>query len=296
MPNTKGNEIHLIFFHGLGDDYENATAFCEEMQSELMHPHGKPNFHTHAHKYPAAFQNYIPYALASLVCLGTSILLPAVILLTNRITARTALLAVLAALACVFLSMLLLMIPFLNKNQSLSKSSIEQISQLIDKGVKSENIVLFGHSFGGAIASEVLRHFANRDVKLGGIVFTSAFSSFHTAVKHFPMPQTKILSILPSFLLKGILKALNLEFDIVDNLRKSQNEKMPIVVINHAGDRLIPLPAQLANAIRGDPLLNGNLIKIHDDLWGSHNDTLDSGKLTKELKEVVLSKVTSRTR
>ncbi len=58
MPNTKEKEIHLIFFHGLGDNYKNATTFCKDMQSELMHHHDIPNFHTHAHKYPAAFQNY----------------------------------------------------------------------------------------------------------------------------------------------------------------------------------------------------------------------------------------------
>ncbi|WP_349967635.1 alpha/beta hydrolase [Wolbachia endosymbiont of Armadillidium arcangelii] len=209
------------------------------------------------------------------------------------------------------------MIPFLNRNQNLSKSSIEQISQLIDKGVKPENIILFGHSFGGAIASEVLRHFSDRDVKLGGIVFTSTFSSFHTAIKHFPMPQTKILSMLPSFRLKGILKALNLEFDIVDNLQKSQNEKMPIVIINHMEDKLIPLSAQLAIAMLDDAqkpkdekmpnyiedeltviaIRSGRyLIKVYDDLGGSHNNILGSAKLTRELKEVVLSKVTSRTR
>ncbi len=201
MPNTKEKEIHLIFFHGLGDNYKNATTFCKDMQSELMHHHDIPNFHTHAHKYPAAFQNYITYALTSFVCLLASILPPTVILLTNPITARTAGLAVLSASACVFLSILLLMIPFLNKNQNLFKSSIEKINQLINQGVKPENIILFGHSFGGAVASEVSRHFANRDVKLGGIVFTSTFSSFHTAIEHFPIPQTKILSILPSFLL-----------------------------------------------------------------------------------------------
>ncbi|CQD08807.1 putative hydrolase of the alpha/beta superfamily [Wolbachia endosymbiont wPip_Mol of Culex molestus] len=246
------------------------------------------------------FKIIVTYALTSFVCLLASILPPTVILLTNPITARTAGLAVLSASACVFLSIFLLMIPFLNKDQKLFKSSIEQIDQLIYQGVKPENIILFGHSFGGAVASEVSRHFANRDVKLGGIVFTSTFSSFHTAIEHFPMPQTKILSILPLFLLKRILKAFALDFDIADNLQKSQNEKTPIVIINHARDTLIPLPAQLVNAIRGDQLLNGNPIKIRDDLFiygdDPHNSVLDSGTLTEELREMVLSKVTSRTR
>ncbi|UIP92274.1 hypothetical protein JSQ73_003610 [Wolbachia endosymbiont of Anopheles demeilloni] len=59
------------------------------------------------------------------------------------------------------------------------------------------------------------------------------------------------------------------------------------------------MPAQLANAIRGDQLLNGNPIKIRDDLFiyedDPHNSVLDSGTLTEELREMVLSKVTSRT-
>ncbi|MFT4327397.1 MAG: alpha/beta hydrolase, partial [Wolbachia pipientis] len=82
--------------------------------------------------------------------------------------------------------------------------------------------------------------------------------------------------------------------------QKSQNEKTLIVIINHARDKLIPLPAQLANAMRDDRLLNGNPIKIRDDLciYGDdpHNSVLDSGTLTEELREMVLSKVTSRTR
>nr|WP_237398536.1 MULTISPECIES: hypothetical protein [unclassified Wolbachia] len=33
------------------------------------------------------------------------------------------------------------MIPFINKNQSLSQLSIKEISKLIDNGVKPENII-----------------------------------------------------------------------------------------------------------------------------------------------------------
>nr|WP_255359851.1 hypothetical protein [Wolbachia endosymbiont of Laodelphax striatellus] len=39
MHSTQEKEIHLIFFHGLGDNYKNATTFCKDMQSELMHHH-----------------------------------------------------------------------------------------------------------------------------------------------------------------------------------------------------------------------------------------------------------------
>ncbi|WP_341812107.1 alpha/beta hydrolase [Wolbachia endosymbiont (group A) of Conops quadrifasciatus] len=71
---------------------------------------------------------------------------------------------------------MLIIIPFINRDQSLLKPSIEEINELIDKGVRPENIILFGHSFGGAVASAVLKHFADKNVKLGS-VFLLALSA-----------------------------------------------------------------------------------------------------------------------
>ncbi len=189
------------------------------------------------------------------------------------------------------------MIPFINKNQSLSKSSIEKINELIDTGVKPENIILFGHSFGGAIASEVLKYFTDKNIKLGGVIFTSTFSSFHNAIKHFPIPQAKILSVLPSCVLKKMLKVLNLDLDIVNNIRELQNKNIPIVVINHERDTLIPYPAQLAKAVEDDLLLNRNPIKIvnlrgfTDD---PHNGVLSSWELSKNLADLIPNKTINR--
>ncbi|WP_458694747.1 alpha/beta hydrolase family protein [Wolbachia endosymbiont (group B) of Pararge aegeria] len=289
---NKENEIHLIFFHGIGDNYKNAARYIQD-RSTYLH---RSNFHTHAHKYPIAFQNYITYAIASFLFLGTSILLPTLILLTNPMTSSTASLAILAALTCTFLSVPPLMIPFINKNQSLSKSSIEKINELMEKGVKSENIILFGHSFGGAVASEVLKYFTDKNIKLGGVIFTSTFSSFHNAIKHFPIPQAKILSVLPSCLLKKMLKVLNLDFDIISNIQKLQNDNIPIVVINHARDTLIPYPAQLAKAV-DDLLLNRNSIKIVN-LRGftdnPHNGVLSSWQLSENLADLMPNKIMNR--
>lgn len=81
-----------------GDNYKNAARYIQD-RSTYLH---RSNFHTHAHKYPIAFQNYITYAIASFLFLGTSILLPTLILLTNPMTSRTASLAILAALTCTF--------------------------------------------------------------------------------------------------------------------------------------------------------------------------------------------------
>ena len=256
----------------------------------------RSNFYTHAHKYPIAFQNYITYAIASFLFLGISILSPALILFTNPMTSRTANSAILAALICTFLSISILMIPFINKNKSLSQSSIKKINELMDKGVKPENIILFGHSFGGAVASEVLKYFTDKNIKLGGVIFTSTFSSFHNAIKHFPIPQAKILSVLPSCLLKKMLKVLNLDFDIVSNIQKLQNDNIPIVVINHERDTLIPYPVQLAKAV-DDLLLNRNSIKIVN-LRGftdnPHNGVLSSWQLSENLADLMPNKIMNR--
>ncbi|MFT4313669.1 MAG: alpha/beta hydrolase [Wolbachia pipientis] len=290
---NKENEIHLIFFHGIGDNHKNATRY---IQGEFTYPH-RSNFHTHAHKYSTTFQNYITYATASFMLLGVSILLPILILLINPMTSKIASLAILAALTCTFLSVSLLMIPFINKNQSLSQPSIKEISKLIDNGVKPENIILFGHSFGGAVASEVLKYFADKNIKLGGVIFTSTFSSFHNAIKHFPIPQAKILSVLPSCLLKKMLKVLNLDFDIANNIRGLQNENIPIVIINHERDNLIPYPAQLAKGLEDNQSLNRNLTKIvnlKSFEYDPHNGVLFSCELNKNLLDFIPNKTINR--
>ncbi|WP_458694355.1 PGAP1-like alpha/beta domain-containing protein [Wolbachia endosymbiont (group A) of Anomoia purmunda] len=289
---NKENEIYLIFFHGIGDNHKNAQQclqhLCDRNRLRAI---------AHTHKYPATFQNYITCVIASFLFLGASVLVPVIILLMNSITPRTVGLAGLAALICIFSSIMLIIIPFINRDQSLLKPSIEEINKLMDKGVRPENIILFGHSFGGAVASAVLKHFADKNVKLGGVIFTSTFSSFHTAIGHFPIPQAKILSMLPSSIFKKSLKALDLDFDLVNDIRKLRDEgklNMPIVVINSKGDYLIPQPAQLAHAIENDVLLRGKLIKTVN-LKGCendpHNGVLSSCELNENLTDLILNKI-----
>ncbi|WP_264687964.1 PGAP1-like alpha/beta domain-containing protein [Wolbachia endosymbiont (group A) of Sympetrum striolatum] len=290
---NKENEIHLIFFHGIGDNHKNA-------QQCLQHLCGRNRLKAiaHTHKYSAIFQNYITYAAVSFLFLVASVSAPiAILLLISPITAGVVGLASLAALTCIFLSVMLIIIPFINRDQSLLKPSIEEINELMDKGVRPENIILFGHSFGGAVASAVLKHFADKNVKLGSVIFTSTFSSFHTAIGHFPIPQAKILSMLPSSIFKKLLKTLDLDFDLVNDIRKLRDEgklNMPIIVINSKRDYLIPQPAQLAHAIENDVLLRGKLIKIvnskryEDD---PHNGVLSSWELGENLIDLILNKI-----
>ncbi|WP_265034522.1 MULTISPECIES: PGAP1-like alpha/beta domain-containing protein [unclassified Wolbachia] len=286
---NKENEIHLIFFHGIGDNYKSAHNYVQGLN-------GSNN--NHAHKYPSAFQNYITYAAVSFLFLVASVSAPiAILLLISPITAGVVGLASLAALTCIFLSVVLIFIPFINRDQSLLKPSIEKINELMDKGVRPENIILFGHSFGGAVASAVLKHFADKNVKLGGVIFTSTFSSFHTAIGHFPIPQAKILSMLPSSIFKKLLKALDLDFDLVNDIRKLRDEgklNMPIIVINSEGDDLIPQPAQLAHAIENDKLICEKFIKtvnLQKSRDSSHNEVLFSQELGENFTDLILNKI-----
>lgn len=93
-----------------------------------------------------------------------------------------------------------------------------------------------------------------------------------------------------------MLKVLNLDFDIVSNIQKLQNDNIPIVVINHERDTLIPYPAQLAKAV-DDLLLNRNSIKIVN-LRGftdnPHNGVLSSWQLSENLADLMPNKIMNR--
>lgn len=52
---NKENEIHLIFFHGIGDNYKNASRYIQD-RSTYLH---RSNFHAHAHKHPTTFSKTI---------------------------------------------------------------------------------------------------------------------------------------------------------------------------------------------------------------------------------------------
>ncbi|WCR53418.1 MAG: hypothetical protein PG981_000440 [Wolbachia endosymbiont of Ctenocephalides orientis wCori] len=263
---SRSNEVHLIFFHGIGDNHERATMDCEATQKNFSQS-TKAKFYAHAYKYPIAFQYYLIFFVASLLFLIASVLAPVTMILCNPSIMMVGL-AILAALSCIALSISLLVIPFFNKDQNLFKSSIDKIDQLIDEGVKPENIILVGHSFRGVAESAVLKHFADEGVTLGGAFFNSAFSSFEVAIKNFPLPQTKILSMLPPSLFKKLLKALDLDFDVAKDIIKLQNEGLgtQIVVANNKDDELIPQAAQLIHSINHCP---SSIITI--DEKGDHN-------------------------
>ena len=125
------------------------------------------------------------------------------------------------------------------------------------------------------------------------MVFANAFSSFEKVIKYLPMFQLKVLNLLPSFLSKKLLKALDLDFDIVRDLRELHGErklKTPIVIINNESDKVVPLRAQLKCAAGEDKTLssqNEETIKILSAGEGSHEAVLYGSRLHTVLTELI---------
>lgn len=294
------DEIHIIFFHGLGDNYTNAYDYSKWI--EKSHKGKGHNIYAHAHEYPTAIRYYSIFFVASFLFLGASILAPIIMIACSQSVMMIGL-ASLAALTCIFLSMALIIAPLIYRDQKLFKSSVDKIEQLIKDGVKSEKIILLGHSFGGVTVSEVLKHFANKDIKLGGVIFANAFSSFEKVIKYLPIFQLKILNLLPLSLSKKLLKALDLDFNVVRDLCKLQSKESfntPIVIINNEGDNVVPLLAQLKHAVETESTLtltskNEKVIKtLNAESSASHGAVLDGYELHQALTDLIVDETISR--
>ena len=93
---------------------------------------------------------------------------------------------------------------------------------LIIKGIKPENVFVYGHSLGGAIAINL----AVNNPKIAGLIIQSSFTSMRDMVTH-----QKIYNFLPINLI------LTQRFDSINKLPKL---KMPILFIHGMEDSIVP--------------------------------------------------------
>jgi pimeloyl-ACP methyl ester carboxylesterase len=91
------------------------------------------------------------------------------------------------------------------------------------KAIKPENIFLFGHSLGGAIAMDI----AVRKPNAAGLIVESTFTSMQKMVE-----SRRLYNIFPIFLI------LNQRFDSLAKLRLL---RIPLMVIHGTYDRTIPV-------------------------------------------------------
>ncbi|HEX4758275.1 MAG TPA: alpha/beta hydrolase [Terracidiphilus sp.] len=93
---------------------------------------------------------------------------------------------------------------------------------LMAQGVRSEDIVLFGHSLGTGVATQMAEEF-----HVGGLMLLAPFMSIPKAAQvHYP------------FLPAGLLT-----LDRYENFKKIGNVHVPVLIVNGARDQVIP-PSQ----------------------------------------------------
>ena len=93
------------------------------------------------------------------------------------------------------------------------------ISWLIDKGVKEENIVIYGESLGTGVATHL-----SQNKNFAGIILETPFTSMVDAAKNF-YPYIPV-----SLLLK----------DKFDNKNKIRNINIPVLIMHGEADQIVP--------------------------------------------------------
>jgi hypothetical protein len=119
------------------------------------------------------------------------------------------------------------------------------------RGFAGENIIAFGESLGGGVASELALR-----LPLGGLVLQSTFTSVpELGAELFPWLPVRWLS--------------RIKYDTIHRLPRL---KIPVLIMHGATDDLIPFPhAQRNFAAANEP-------KLFCELDGTHNDALGDGR------------------
>lgn len=93
------------------------------------------------------------------------------------------------------------------------------INGLVAQGVKSENIILFGHSLGTGVATQMAEEF-----QVGGVMLLAPYRSIpEIAQLNFPCFPAKYLAL-----------------DRLENVKKIKNIHVPLLIVNGAMDQLVP--------------------------------------------------------
>ena len=103
--------------------------------------------------------------------------------------------------------------------EGLYKDGRSGINWLVKKGVKEENIVIYGESLGTGVATHL-----SQNKKFAGVVLETPFTSMTDAAKTF----------YPFIPVNLLLK------DKFDNESKIQNIKVPILIMHGEADQIVP--------------------------------------------------------
>ncbi len=137
----------------------------------------------------------------------------------------------------------------LSRNSSLIrsnrvKSGIAVVTNLLEKGIKPDDIILFGDCLGGHVAAEVHKNFKDRDIHLRCIVSNAASSLKQASLYYFWFIAKLKIFLAP--IIKLVLKIFGCHW----KTHKIVNAITPYTMyFNREGDKTIKQPAQLATKI-----------------------------------------------
>ncbi|MFP3030151.1 MAG: alpha/beta hydrolase [Wolbachia sp.] len=137
----------------------------------------------------------------------------------------------------------------LSRNSSLIrsnrvKSGVAVVTNLLENGIKPDNIILFGDCLGGHVAAEVHKNFKDKDIHLRCIVSNAAGSLKQAFLYCFWFIAK--LKILLAPIIKLVLKIFGCHW----KTHKIINAITPYTMyFNREGDKTIKQPAQLATKI-----------------------------------------------
>ncbi|WP_143688856.1 alpha/beta hydrolase family protein [Wolbachia endosymbiont of Laodelphax striatellus] len=137
----------------------------------------------------------------------------------------------------------------LSKNTSLIrsnrvKSGIAVVTNLLEKGIKPDDIILFGDCLGGHVAAEVHKNFKYKDIHLRCIVSNAASSLKQASLYYFGFIAKLKIFLAP--IIKLVLKIFGCHWKTY----KIVNSITPYTMyFNREGDKTIKQPVQLATKI-----------------------------------------------
>jgi uncharacterized protein len=132
------------------------------------------------------------------------------------------------------------------------RDTLAAFQWLRNNGFPGENIIAFGESLGGGIASELAVR-----APLGGLVLQSTFTSVpELGIELYPWLPVRLLSTIQ-----------------YDTIRRLPQLKIPVLIMHSPTDDLIPFHhGQRLFAAANEP-------KLFCELEGGHNDALGDGKM-----------------
>uniref|UniRef100_A0A1A9VJX0 Uncharacterized protein n=1 Tax=Glossina austeni TaxID=7395 RepID=A0A1A9VJX0_GLOAU len=137
----------------------------------------------------------------------------------------------------------------LSRNNSLIrsnrvKSGIAVVTNLLEKGIKPDDIILFGDCLGGHVAAEVHKNFKDKDIHLRCIISNAASSLKQASLYYFGFIAKLKIFLAP--IIKLVLKIFGCHW----KTHKIVNSITPYTMyFNREGDKTIKQPTQLATKI-----------------------------------------------